>query len=87
MGIRRFYININLNQKSGFGSFNLAVYCKRKYPGKQEDEAWYLCGNISCPCSIMPMPVVLIKIPSPLPLLTTLVSLLTICTFAARAAC
>ena len=34
-GIRRFYTNINLTQKSGFGRFNLAVYWKRKYRGKQ----------------------------------------------------
>lgn len=34
-GIRQFYTNINLTQKAGFGRFNLAVYWKRKYPGKQ----------------------------------------------------
>lgn len=38
-GIRQFYPNIHLTQKSGFGRFNLAVYWKRKYPGKQEDDA------------------------------------------------
>ena len=41
-GIRQFYTNINLTQKAGFGHFNLAVYWKIKYRGKQEDEAWYL---------------------------------------------
>lgn len=38
-GIRQFTTNINLTQKPGFGRFNLAVYWKRKYRGKQEDEA------------------------------------------------
>jgi hypothetical protein len=45
-GIRQFYTNINLTQKAGFGRFNLAVYWKRKYRGKQEDEAWYLLTNL-----------------------------------------
>jgi hypothetical protein len=45
-GIRQFYTNINLTQKAGFGRFNLAVYWKRKYQGKQEDEAWYLLTNL-----------------------------------------
>lgn len=44
-GIRQFYTDINLTQKPGFGRFNLAVYWKRKYRGKQEDEAWYLLTN------------------------------------------
>jgi hypothetical protein len=38
-GIQRFYVDINLTQKAGFGRFNLAVYWKRKYRGKQENEA------------------------------------------------
>lgn len=46
-GIRQFYTNINLTQKTGKGRFNLAVYWKRKYRGKQEDEAWYLLTNLS----------------------------------------
>lgn len=45
-GVRQFYTQINLTQKSGFGRFNLAVYWKRKYRGKQEDEAWYLLTNL-----------------------------------------
>ncbi|HLO85775.1 MAG TPA: transposase [Nostocaceae cyanobacterium] len=45
-GIRRFYTNIQLTQKPGFGRFNLAVYWKRKYRCKQEDEAWYLLTNL-----------------------------------------
>ena len=45
-GIRQFTTNINLTQKAGFGRFNLAVYWKRKYRGKQEDEAWYLLTNL-----------------------------------------
>ncbi len=44
-GIRH-YTNINLTQKAGFGRFNLAVYWKRKYRGKQADEAWYLLTNL-----------------------------------------
>lgn len=46
-GIRQFYTNINLTQKTGKGRFNLAVYWKRKYRGKQEDEAPYLLTNLS----------------------------------------
>ncbi|PSB64270.1 IS4 family transposase [Chroococcidiopsis cubana CCALA 043] len=46
-GIRQFYTNINLTQKAGFGRYNLAVYWKRKYRGKQEDEAWYLLTNLA----------------------------------------
>ncbi len=34
-GIRQFYTDISLTQKPGFGRFNLAVYWKRKYRGKQ----------------------------------------------------
>lgn len=45
-GARQFYTNINLTQKSGEGRFNLAVYWKRKYRGKQEDEVWYLLTNL-----------------------------------------
>src|SRR4028119_931625 len=45
-GIRQFYTNINLTQKQGFGRFNLAVYWKRKYRGKQENQAWYLLTNL-----------------------------------------
>ena len=45
-GVRIFYPNINLTQKRGFGRFNLAVYWKRKYRGKQEDAAWYLLTNL-----------------------------------------
>ncbi len=45
-GVRQFYTNINLTQKAGKGRFNLAVYWKRKYHGKQEDEAWYLLTNL-----------------------------------------
>jgi hypothetical protein len=45
-GISIFYTNINITQKTGFGRFNLAVYWKRKYRSKQEDEAWYLLTNL-----------------------------------------
>ena len=45
-GVRLFYTNINLTQKTGKGRFNLGVYWKRKYRGKQEDEAWYLLTNL-----------------------------------------
>lgn len=45
-GIRSFYCGVNVTQKKGFGRFNLAVYWKRKYRGKQEKEAWYLLTNL-----------------------------------------
>ena len=45
-GFRQFYTDVNLTQKLGKGRFNLVVYWKRKYRGKQEDEAWYLLTNL-----------------------------------------
>jgi hypothetical protein len=46
-GIRLFYSHISLTQKKGFNRFNLAVYWKRKYKSKQENEPWYLLTNLS----------------------------------------
>lgn len=37
-GVRKFYTNVKVTQKQGFGWFNLAVYWK-KYRGKQDKEA------------------------------------------------
>ena len=37
---------ISLTQRKGFGRFNLAIYWKRKYRGKQEKEPWYLLTNL-----------------------------------------
>jgi len=45
-GIRSFYTNVKVTQKRGFGRFNLGVYWKRKYRGKQEKDAWYLLTNL-----------------------------------------
>ncbi|RCJ39571.1 transposase [Nostoc minutum NIES-26] len=45
-GIRQFYPNVKFTQKRGFGRFNLGVYWKRKYRGKQEKETWYLLTNL-----------------------------------------
>lgn len=45
-GIRSFYTNVKITQKQGFGWFNLAVYWKRKYRGKQNKEPWYLLTNL-----------------------------------------
>ena len=46
-GQRNFLSEINITQKKGFGRFNLAVYWKRKYRGKQEKAPWYLLTNLS----------------------------------------
>jgi hypothetical protein len=46
-GQRQFLLEINITQKKGFGRFNLAVYWKRKYKGKQEKAPWYLLTNLS----------------------------------------
>lgn len=46
-GQRQFLSKINITQKKGFGRFNLAVYWKRKYKGKQEKAPWYLLTNLS----------------------------------------
>lgn len=45
-GMKQFLTNINLTQKKGFGRFNLAIYWKRKYKGKQEQAPWYLLTNL-----------------------------------------
>ena len=45
-GVRKFYTNVKVTQKQGFGWFNLAVYWQRKYRGKQDKEAWYLLTNL-----------------------------------------
>jgi hypothetical protein len=45
-GMKQFLVNINLTQKKGFGRFNLAIYWKRKYKGKQEQAPWYLLTNL-----------------------------------------
>jgi hypothetical protein len=42
----QFYTNVKVTQKRGFGWFNLGVYWKRKYRGKQDKEAWYLLTNL-----------------------------------------
>lgn len=46
-GQRQFLSKINITQKKGFGRFNLAIYWKRKYKGKQEKAPWYLLTNLS----------------------------------------
>jgi hypothetical protein len=38
---------ISLTQRKGFGRFNLAIYWKRKYRGKQEKEPWSLLTNLA----------------------------------------
>jgi len=45
-GMKQFITNITLTQKKGFGRFNLAIYWKRKYIGKQEQSPWYLLTNL-----------------------------------------
>ena len=45
-GMKQFLTNITLTQKKGFGRFNLAIYWKRKYKGKQEQSPWYLLTNL-----------------------------------------
>jgi hypothetical protein len=45
-GQRQFISEINLTHRQGFGKFNLAIYWKKKYKGKQEKEPWYLLTNL-----------------------------------------
>ena len=45
-GMKQFLTNITLTQKKGFGRFNLAIYWKRQYRGKQEQCPWYLLTNL-----------------------------------------
>ena len=46
-GIKKFYPNIIWTQNQGFERFNLAVYWRRKYKGKQENEPLYLLTNLN----------------------------------------
>lgn len=46
-GQKVLYTDISFTQKKGLGRFNLAVYLRRKYKGKQEKEPWYLLTNLS----------------------------------------
>ncbi|MEP0886424.1 IS4 family transposase [Trichocoleus sp. ST-U3] len=45
-GMTQFLTNVTLTQKKGFGRFNLAIYWKRKYKGKQEQAPWSLLTNL-----------------------------------------
>src|SRR5919202_1232351 len=45
-GIHLFYYHVSLTQKKGFNRFNLAVFWRRKYKGKQESQPWYLLTNL-----------------------------------------
>jgi hypothetical protein len=45
-GIHLFYSHVSVTQKKGFNRFNLAVFWKRKYKGKQEESPWYLLTNL-----------------------------------------
>jgi hypothetical protein len=45
-GMKQFLPKITLTQKKGFGRFNLAIYWKRKYKGKQAQSPWYLLTNL-----------------------------------------
>jgi hypothetical protein len=45
-GTKQFLANLTLTQKKGFGRFNLAIYWKRKYKGKQAQSPWYLLTNL-----------------------------------------
>ena len=43
-----FYLSdVKFTKQKGFGTFDIAGYWRRKYPGKQEDEGWYLLTNVS----------------------------------------
>ena len=45
-GMKQFFPKVTLTQKKGFGRFNLAIYGKRKYKGKQQQTPWYLLTNL-----------------------------------------
>ncbi len=45
-GMQKFYRDIIWTQNQSFSRFNLAVYWKRRYKGKQEEEALYLLTNL-----------------------------------------
>lgn len=47
LGVKRFLTGVKVRKVKGFGQAAIAVYWKRKYRGKIEDEPWYLLTNLS----------------------------------------
>jgi hypothetical protein len=46
-GMKLFLTGVKFTKKKGFGQFFLAVYWKRKYRGKSQDEGWYILTNLN----------------------------------------
>jgi hypothetical protein len=42
----KFYVGMKCNKGEGLGSFNVAVYWKRKYRKKGSKEPWYILTNL-----------------------------------------
>ena len=45
-GDKTFYQNISCNKTEQLGFFNLAIYWKRKYRGKKQQDAWYILTSL-----------------------------------------
>lgn len=45
-GVKRFLTQVKVRKVKGFGQGAIAIYWKRKYRGKREDEPWYLLTNL-----------------------------------------
>jgi hypothetical protein len=45
-GMSKFYQDIYCNKGDGLGTFNLAVYWKRKYRNKSSKDPWYILTNL-----------------------------------------
>lgn len=45
-GMKMYLTGIKITKKSGFGTFNLAAYWRRKYRGNVLEEGWYILTNL-----------------------------------------
>jgi len=46
-GMKIFLTYLSVTKNKGFGKFNVGVYWKRKYKGKQEEQPWIILTNLS----------------------------------------
>ena len=46
-GMKIFLTYLSVTKNKGFGRFNVGVYWKRKYKGKQEEQPWIILTNLS----------------------------------------
>lgn len=45
-GTSFYFRDVKVTKQTGFGKFDIAGYCQRRYQGHVEDEGWYLLTNV-----------------------------------------